>query len=95
MYKIKIKLICECIWTCSFWVLLPISCLSITDVGNLIPHVLVLFVCFVFFKCGDHVLLGPVKTRHNSQIQTRAEVLAKPLVQGVRNVSVLGLADSI
>lgn len=27
MYKIKIKLICECIWTCSLLVLLPISCL--------------------------------------------------------------------
>lgn len=35
---------------------------SISDMRNLIPHVLA-FVCFVSFKCVDHVLLGPVKTR--------------------------------
>lgn len=45
MYKIKINLICECIWTC-FWVLVLISCLPSVTV---LKGKMIFFFLFNFF----------------------------------------------
>lgn len=79
MYKIKIKLICECIWTC-FWVLVLSPCLP--SVTVLKGKLIFLFNSLNFSNC---VLLGLVKTRRNSQIQMRAKFIAKVFVRNVHN----------